>query len=125
MIRRYNSQDFEVMCSWYVKHHMKPINESFLPAIGYIVPDVAAGFLYYTDSSVCMLEGFVTNPEAPAPNRHEALNQIIIACMDEAKVKGFQKICGFTIDDSILERATRFGFKLGPSKFSYISKEIK
>lgn len=124
MIRRYEKSDFGEVKGWFDARGIDHIREPLLPDIGFIEPGVAAGFLYQTDSGVCILEGFVTNKDAEGPLRNKALNEVISECMRTAKELGFQKVCAFSLDDSIIARAHKNDFK-SSSGFTLLAKEIK
>lgn len=82
-IRRYEPGDLEEMNRWYAARALALVTAGQLPTVGFIVPGVAAGFLYRTDSSLGFLDGFISNPEAPAHRRAAALLEIG-ACLEQA-----------------------------------------
>lgn len=64
------------MNSWCAARGLAPVDSHTLPQLGVIVPGVAAGFLYRTDSSLGFLDGFISNPAAPKEERAAALLHI-------------------------------------------------
>jgi len=82
-----------------------------LPPTGFIVDGVAACFLTKTDSGVAFLEAYVTNPEAPAAARSDALDQLTARLIEEARDCGFSSLVALTIDRGLCARAVeRHGF---------------
>ena len=69
--------DLPEIGDWYTKRDENRPDPTIMPLIGAIEPGVAAGFLYRTDSRLALLEGFVTNPDAPLRSRHRALRAIL------------------------------------------------
>lgn len=124
MIRPYEKSDFDEVKGWFQDREMNHIRETLLPEFGFIEPGVAAGFLHRTDSKVCILEGFVTNRSALGAYRHQALDGIVDACVKKAKELGFQRICAFSIDESIIGRAEKHGF-VATTGFTLLAKEIE
>jgi hypothetical protein len=92
--------------------------------VGSIVPGVAAGFLYSTDSSLCILEGYVTNPECDSEIRNKALEVVTEHLLAIAEAKGFTYIVAFTGDESIVKRAERSGFE-NKAKKIMMFKELR
>ena len=84
---------------------------------------MAAGFLYITDSTMGLLEGFVTNPDAPQPERSEALEKILHGLMEEASLLGVKTLVGLCGTETIVKLGLRNGFRhLG--QYEMVSKEV-
>ncbi len=114
-LRRYENRDLEQLNRWYDLRHCPKVDNSLLPGVGFIADEMAAGFLYQTDSSLCLLDGYVSNPLTYKEDRDKALNCITQALLTEAKRLGFKKILAFTTVEAIATRAMINGFHLeGP-----------
>jgi hypothetical protein len=109
MMRRYAQTDLEEMSGWYRARGLTPLSADVLPIVGFIEPDVAAGFLYLTDSSLCLLENYITNPRASPEGRNTALDAITGALLQEAERAGYRHAVALTQDREIRERALRHG----------------
>jgi hypothetical protein len=81
-----------------------------LPSIGLVAPGVAVGWLYQTDAKVGLLEQFVTNPLAPARERHEAVTAIGLGLIAQARSLGLRRIVTMTRARSIGRMSLRNGF---------------
>lgn len=108
--RRFIKQDLEQLNRWHALYEMPLLRYEDLPAIGYIVPGVCAGFLYQTDSSLCMLDAFIANPEARGNARREALNSVTELLLTTAKDLCFTTVLAFTQHESIKSRCERYEF---------------
>jgi hypothetical protein len=103
--------DLKELHKWHTAHGMPwPGNRAF-PTTGLIVPGVAIGFLVKTDTSWCIIEGYCTNPEAPAKERNLALDEITDGLLKMSKTLGFSIAVALFSDDSIGHRALRHGLR--------------
>lgn len=75
-VRPYTANDLQEINGWHRARGFLPVELDTLPPTGLIVPGVAVGFLYRTDSQLGMLDGFISNPEAPKEQRAAALMHI-------------------------------------------------
>lgn len=98
------------MAEWYRARGDAVPAEDTLPGTGLIVPGVAAGFLFRTDSAFCLLDGFVTSRDAPAKERHRALGAIVDALTEEAKALGFRCVVGLTRSSGMAKLVRRRQF---------------
>lgn len=106
----HNDADRATLNAWYQAHGYGPLRSGELPATGFLVEGVAAGFLYRTDSDTVILEGFITNPEATSEERYHALLQVHTALLTAAKQSGARRLVALTADDSLKKRAQDQGF---------------
>lgn len=100
---------FEHVKSW-LEFWDESMTVDALPKIGYVVPDKAVGFLYQTDSSVCMIENIVAKPGLSREERSEAVDAVLNACLAEAKQRGFKLVIGYTQLEVMVKRTERLGF---------------
>lgn len=79
---------------------------------GFIVPGVAAGFLYLTNSSIAYIDFYITNPDAGVRDRMRAVHKITETIIGSAKVNHDVKMlyCNSKIR-SIQNLAKYFEFK--------------
>ena len=110
-LRAIREGDLAVIHHWHTLWNQPwPGNKAF-PATGMIIPGVAAGFLVKTETSWALLEGFITNKEADAASRNNALDDITLGLMAMAKDQGYTGIVALLSDESIARRASRHGLK--------------
>ncbi len=102
--------DFNEISTWFQDRKIA-IQEDYLPATGFIVPGIAAGFIYRTDANFCIFECFIGNPAKSAEERDVALNDIVAAMIGESKEMGFKEVYGFATSQSMIRRGFGQGFK--------------
>ncbi len=113
--RKFRKPDIGQIETWLSSRHLSPPSmtalAAMLPKNGFIVPGVAVGFVYLTDSCIAFLDYFVANPEASKDERNVALDLITQAILVEAKKQGCTVAhCNSRIG-AIVHRAKNFGFK--------------
>ena len=91
---------------------------------GYIVEDVAAGFVMQTDAGIAFLENYISNPDARPRDVAKAVDQISEALMGFAKDAGFEYIGALTVLRSIQKRAKRLGLSLHDTPYAMLSKAL-
>lgn len=110
MLRRYEPTDFPEIESWGKQWDIK-FDEAAIPPKGYIVPGVAAYFLFETPSTTCFLENMVSNREVDKEIVHKALDLITEAILKEAKELGFTRAIATTDNSAVVLRAVKSGAK--------------
>lgn len=88
--------DYAIIEGWWNAQGSYPPKPEQLPSTGFIVEEsgtpVCAGFLYRTDSSICVFEFVVSNPEATKEQRDTALSYLIESAKEWAESEGFNLI---------------------------------
>ncbi|MBK7860842.1 MAG: hypothetical protein IPJ65_20015 [Archangiaceae bacterium] len=114
-VERYDPKvHYRFFTEWYAKHVPVPMDPIYLPEVGFVVPGVAMGFLYQTDSAVAHIEALVANPRASGAARSAAIDEVVQAIIAEAKKLGFKALLGNTSLPAVIERAKRLGFVHDP-----------
>lgn len=110
MMRLFHASDLDEMNGWYAARGQSPLSIALLPEYGVLEPGVAAGFLYRTDApSLGLLDGFVSNPEAPLRERAEALKEIAAHLVQSAKRQGVVILMAMCKSRGIERLAGRMG----------------
>lgn len=91
-----------------------------LPQLGYIVDNVAAGFIANAEFKFGIMDSFVTNPAATSEDRNEALTAIIERLIQDAKALGLKRLLAFSTDEGILKRQQHYGFAQLPNKLTIL-----
>lgn len=108
MMRPVQMSDWPELGRWY-RARGQGLRPETLPKCGVMVPNLAAGFLYRTDSTVCLLDGYVTNPDAPSLPRARALREITTSLLTSAKLVGATYVMALCKSRGIERLAKRFG----------------
>jgi hypothetical protein len=110
MVRLYVPADYKRLQAFYASWDLKAPDPMFLPHIGYMVDDIAAGFIYFTDSKIAIIDNFITNKQSNKEERDSALDGIVKALLGSAKTGGAKMIKCDSDIDAIKKRAVKMGF---------------
>lgn len=122
-MRAFRRDDLAEVNAWYDGHGMPTLPPAAIPVQGIIEPGVAAGFLYRTDSGICLLEGFVSRPGCGPKARHAAVEAITDGLVEAAQIQGFRHAIAICRDTAIEKRAARHGFRL-MGRFAMYGREL-
>lgn len=122
-MRRFTKKDIPTINAWYQARKLPPLHPELYPDIGYIVENVAAGFIYQTDSVLCFIEGYIANPQTSKEERKAAFDEITTALIRTAKDHGFKSILAYSQLEEIRKRCERYDFKFKGHYALYV-KEI-
>lgn len=117
ILRRFSpSDDLPMLASWLKGRDLPTDFLDTLPAVGYVVHTsnslgVAAGFIRQVEGGYGMLDGYLTNPDVPPEIRHEALDALTAALLEEAKQLGISQLFAFSVDKNTIVRSQRHGFQ--------------
>jgi len=107
--RRYDpDKDFESVKAW-GKQWGANYSKDLLPSSGYIVPGIAAYFIYYTATKVVWLENLVSNKEVPASLREKALEKVTTAVLKEVNASDAKIAYATTDNIKVINRALKHG----------------
>lgn len=100
---------------WVELRHMDIACAEDLPANGFITFDdadrpVCAGFLRLMEGNYATLDSLITNPDAAAVIRNEAVDATVECLMWYAKLVELKKIIATSEDNNTLVRSIRHGF---------------
>lgn len=109
IVRKVKKKDLEQIRNWYLKRG-EPDQTLVLSDIGFIVDNVAAAFLYTTNSPICMFEAYITNPETNKDERKEALDLITNKLFETAKNMNFKTIISLVNNKATHQRCLDYGF---------------
>lgn len=107
------TKDYATLQAWWAKRGFADVARSLLPATGFIVDGVAAGFVYKTDSDICVFEMAIANPDATPADRQAALFAVSNAAIEWATNAGFKRMHCSTKNSSVLEKLRIRGFQMG------------
>lgn len=120
-MRRFQPKDLAIVNGWFKGHGQRKLTPDELPKTGAIVDDVAAGFLYLTDSSVSFLENFVSNPKASDRDVAKAIDKMVNELVKISVNGDRKKIFAFSKLDSIIN-AVKKSRSVG--EYKMISREV-
>lgn len=110
MIRPFKKEDISTINEWEMGWELNTSSIDHYPETGFIVEGVCAGFLYKTDSSICFIDGYISNPKSDKKERKKALDLITRALLWSAK-ENFSTCVVYTQNPSIRNRFLDNDFK--------------
>lgn len=121
-------QNYEFIKELYKMNGISPFAKEFLPTCGYIAFDksllIAAGFLLCTDTNLCFIEYFVSNPTVDWKIRNDAIIMIVEALLEDAKTFGFKVACANFKNKRLAEKASKLGFRVDSQQYFLASRSI-
>jgi len=108
------SKDYDILSSWWKAHQSFPPKREHLSNTGIVVEiegkPVCAGFLYNTDSKICVFEFVVSDPFAKKQIRCDALNLLIETIKNIAKAREYSLIYTSINIDAYIKKLKESGF---------------
>lgn len=115
MVRVFDfDKDYDILTTWWNAHGSRPPRPEHLSNTGIIVEvggnPVCAGFLYNTDSKICVFEFVVSDPEASKKDRSSALPALIEEIKLIARSRGYTLIYTSIAIKAYIKRLKAAGF---------------
>jgi len=113
----YKPEFYDTVCEWWRSHDWQPIPQESLPAMGLISfvgeTPVAVVWIYQTDSDLCWIDWFVSNPNYKEKAlRNKAINSLILGAKEAAKAMGFAKSFTSIRVPALIKRMESAGFQI-------------
>jgi hypothetical protein len=111
MIRKIElDKDYETLSLWLKNHNKPSMNKELFSDSGFMVDEIVAGFLYKTNSSICLVENFISDPASEKNARRTAINTLFKTIIEEAKSCGFKMMFTSVILNSLHKNLKEVGF---------------
>lgn len=122
LVSRVLELDFDEIERWFEAHDMTMPHKSLFPPTGFIVRGIAAGFIYFTDSPLAIIDDYISNPTSDLKTRSDALNMITEHLLEIAKRRGCAVVKCDSKIEVIKKRAEALGFTPVGSFDSFVMK---
>lgn len=122
--RVFRDEDIDEINDWFEERNEAGISLDVLSRTGLIVPGVACGFLYATDSRICFLDFYVSNPNIPYEYRQKAMDIITEKHLATATERKYRFIFAGSDKSGIIDRCKRLGFTSQGSQ-EFFTMELK
>lgn len=106
-----NEQNYKMLVEWWEGYSWPIIPFSMLPKIGFIVNGVVAGFIYSTDSKICVIEWIIANPKTIKEERKKSLEELLTLLCNTAKDMGYTHCFTYTKNSGLINTLELSGFK--------------
>jgi hypothetical protein len=116
-------QDYQQINKWLIDHKSFGIDKDLLSDFGFMISDaqkdIVAGFLYKTNSKVCYIENFISNPNTEKQERRQGIRVLFETIINAAKTEGYKLILTFAELNSLIKELEDLEFKYLPSNKVY------
>ena len=127
-VKRLVESDYETLCKWWKWWRWSPPPLTFLPETGFMVVkeniEIAACYVYLTNSKAALLEWVVSNPEYKEKDRKEALKFLIQIVEEILKQQGFIHVMTMGRNSSLLKIHEELGWTIDPTPSHEIIKNL-
>jgi len=127
-VKRLVESDYKTLCKWWKWWRWSPPPLTFLPETGFMVVkeniEIAACYVYLTNSKAALLEWVVSNPEYKEKDRKEALKFLIQIVEEILKQQGFIHVMTMDINSSLLKIHKELGWTIDPTPSHEIIKNL-
>jgi len=130
--RELRESDWNELPSWWKWWRWPDVSREILPlnGLGGIMVykdniNIAAGFLYLTNSNVVWLDWIISNPEYKDKDRKQALELLINTLEEVAKQQGYSVIITITKSKHLIDTHKKLGYTMDENPSYEISKKIK
>lgn len=122
IVRPFTTDDYDMMVRWYKHRDLRPPQLEMLPKIGFIVPGIAATFLYMMENNLSWSDGTITNLNASRSERQEAIVKLFEEIEKAAKAAGIKYILSSTKLPVMVEYAKNAGWKVNEGSTSILKR---
>lgn len=95
-----------------------------LPNTGLIVENVAAIFLYCTNSKLCFIESLISNREISKEVRDEAKDMLTSQILEYAKQCGYKYIASYSSNPKVVELSVKHGFNVNQANYKCFVRSL-
>ena len=126
--RLYKPEDYKTLYKWWKDWNWEAMPEVALPETGIIISkdgvDLAASFIYKTDSAVCWAENFISNKEAPKELRKGCVEFLIEKTIQEARSMGFSIMMSSISHKGLVDKLVRAGYQVSDTKMTNLVRVL-
>lgn len=117
--------DLPVLRQWMETWKMTLLPDWWYPEDNYIIDGVIFASYYKTNSKIAYLENIVSNPNCSHDIRFKASALISNFVFDKASDDGFNLVCGWTKNKSIMKNCNENGMIVSKPEFSVLIKDVR
>lgn len=127
-VRNYTKEDYGTVSLWWKQWGWDGIPEVFLPENGVVVSSggnpICAAFVYKTDTPICWIENYISDKEADRETRSEALDLLILSCVEKAKSMGALVAISSIKHNVLARRLEKNGFVVSDKNMTAYTRSL-
>lgn len=114
------TKDLPQLREWMTDWKMTHLPDWWYPEDNYIIDGVIWASYYKTNSKLAYLENIVSNPYCPHEIRFKGVELISKHIFKQAKADGFNLVCGWTNNKSIVKNCNMHGMVASKPEYSVL-----
>lgn len=116
----------EMIGSWWTSRGMNvgAGHLSCYPPTGFVVDNIVCGFVHITNSSVAIIDQWVSDPLATKEARRAAIDELFVLLCECAKEHGATIIWLTTSIQNVIRQSQRHGFQVLPIPFQFAARSL-
>ncbi len=125
-IRQANLEtDLPVLRQWMEKWGMTTLPDWWYPEENFVIEGVIFASYYKTNSKLAYLENIVSNPDIDHKDRFKGVELISKHIFKQAKEDGFNLVCGWTNNKSIIKNCNMHGMIASKPEYSVLIMDVR
>jgi hypothetical protein len=113
-----------MLCGWWEAWGWIPPPKDFLPEIGVIVDEVAAGFLYISNSKISWVDWIVSDKNYRGEDRDDIINVVLASLEEISKDYDTKFLYSLIKHEKLMEKYQSMGYVKGDSDAVVMIKSI-
>lgn len=106
-----HDEHYEMLCGWLSARGIPNPPKTTMSEIGYVVDDLAIGFLFLTTSKIAEIDNIAADPKVSAWERDHAIHFLLIALEHEAAEAGCHLVKVLGRIPTMKKRFDRLGYE--------------
>lgn len=119
------TKDLEMLNHWRADWQMVALPDWWYPEDNYVIDGVIFASYYKTNSKLAYLENIVANPAVDHEIRFKGVEIISKHIFQQAKQDGFNLVCGWTNNKSIVKNCNMHGMIASKPEYSVLIMDIR
>jgi len=131
-IRKLTESDYDLVSQWWVDWGWTPIEKEILPdnGTGGIMVEqngnpIIAGFMYWTNSKIVILDYIVSNKKSNSITRQNALQLLIVAVEDMVEAAECKYLFSFSQHKGLIKTHKKLGWDISKNNIFKMFKTLK
>jgi hypothetical protein len=117
--------DLQQLRGWMEKWQMTTLPDWWYPEDNYMIDGIIFASYYKTNSKLAYLENIVSNPDCIKEDRYKAVELISKHIFKQAKEDGFNLVCGWTNNKSIIKNCNQHGMHASKPEYSVLIMDVR